>query len=151
MYSDPCVYINRETGVIIAMWVDDLIIFAKDIISISNLKGQLRDEYEMKDLGELEYVVGIQVHRDREWKIIHINRSGYIRTILEPYGMRNSKPANIPPSAGTKPLQYVACKRNQTPFLKCFTWHFRVSLMPIIYVSQPHFIGGKGKFETCQV
>lgn len=28
-YSDPCVYINKETGVIIAMWVDDLIIFGK--------------------------------------------------------------------------------------------------------------------------
>src|SRR6202023_3812176 len=26
-FSDPCVYINTETGIIIAMWVDDLIIF----------------------------------------------------------------------------------------------------------------------------
>ena len=32
-YSDPCVYINKETEVIVAMWVDDLIIFRKDMVS----------------------------------------------------------------------------------------------------------------------
>jgi len=29
LFSDPCVYINKDTNVIIAMWVDDLIIFGK--------------------------------------------------------------------------------------------------------------------------
>jgi hypothetical protein len=95
-YSDPCVYINKETDIIIAMWVDDLIIFGKDMVSINNLKVQLNEEYEMKDLGELKYFLGIQVHRDRERKIIHINQSGYNRTILERYGMQNSKPASTP-------------------------------------------------------
>jgi len=50
----------------------------------------------MKDLGELRYFLGIQVHRDRERKIIHINQSGYNRTILEWYDMQNSKPASTP-------------------------------------------------------
>ena len=58
-YSDPCVYINKETKVIIAMWVDDLIIFGKDMVSINSLKAQLNKEYEMKDLGELKYFLGI--------------------------------------------------------------------------------------------
>src|SRR5579859_8019846 len=70
-YSDPCVYINRDTDIIIAMWVDDLIIFSKDMASINDLKVQLNKEYEMKDLGELKYFLGIQVHCDREQKIIH--------------------------------------------------------------------------------
>jgi len=83
LYSDPCVYINEAMNVIIAMWVDDLIIFGKDIASILDLKAQLNAEYEMKDLGELKYFLGIQVHRDREWKTIHISQSGYNRTILE--------------------------------------------------------------------
>jgi hypothetical protein len=37
-YSDPCVYINKTTGIIIAMWVDDLIIFGKDMANINTLK-----------------------------------------------------------------------------------------------------------------
>ena len=84
------------------MWVDDLIIFGKDMASINDLKAQLNEEYEMKDLGELKYFLGIQVHRDRERKIIHINQSGYNRTIFERYGMQNSKPASVPLSTGTR-------------------------------------------------
>ena len=101
-YSDPCVYINKETDVIIAMWVDDLIIFGKDMASINDLKAQLNEEYEMKDLGELKYFLGIQVHRDRKRKIIHISQSGYNRTILERYGMQNSKPASTPLSTSAR-------------------------------------------------
>ena len=29
-HSDHCGYINRSTGIIVAIWVDDLIIFGKD-------------------------------------------------------------------------------------------------------------------------
>jgi len=101
-YADPCVYINRDTDVIIAMWVDDLIIFGKDMANINDLKAQLNEEYEMKDLGELNYFLGIQVHRDKERKIIHISQSGYNRAILERYGMQNSKPANVPLSSGAR-------------------------------------------------
>jgi hypothetical protein len=101
-YSDPCVYINKETDIIIAMWVDDLIIFGKDMASINDLKAQLNEEYEMKDLGELKYFLGIQVHRDRERKIIHISQAGYNRTILERYGMQNSKPASTPLSTSAR-------------------------------------------------
>jgi hypothetical protein len=101
-YADPCVYINKGTDIIIAMWVDDLIIFGKDMANINDLKAQLNKEYEMKDLGELNYFLGIQVHRDKERKIIHISQSGYNRTILERYGMQTSKPANVPLSSGAR-------------------------------------------------
>src|SRR2546423_8607297 len=68
-FSDPCVYINKETGIIIAMWVDNLIIFGKNMANINTLKEQLNEEYEMKDLRELKYFLGIQVHRDKERRI----------------------------------------------------------------------------------
>ena len=102
LYLDPYVYINKTMDIIIALWVDDLIIFDKDLGSIEDLKAQLNKEYEMKDLGELKYFLSIQVHRNREWKIIHIGQSGYNRTILERYGMENSKPASTPLSSGTR-------------------------------------------------
>jgi len=81
--EDPCVYINKETGIIIAMWVDDLVIFGKDTTSINELKAALKKEYEMKDLGELKYFLGIQVHHDKGRKIIHITQAGYTRMIFE--------------------------------------------------------------------
>ena len=101
-YSDPCVYINKETGIILAMWVDDFIIFGQSMDSISNLKELLQQEFEMKDLGDLKYFLGIQVNRDRSRKLIHIHQTGYTNMILDWYGMQNSKPTKIPLSVGTK-------------------------------------------------
>jgi len=46
--------------------VDDLIIFGTDMPSINALKVQLNEEYEMKNLEELKYSLGIQVQCDRE-------------------------------------------------------------------------------------
>ena len=72
------------------------------MVSINELKATLREEYEMKDLGDLKYFLGIQVHRNKERKLIHICQPGYTRTILERYSMHNSKSANVPLSTGTK-------------------------------------------------
>ena len=64
MNAGHCVYINTMTLVIIAMWVDNLMIFAKDKVTISDVKSRLNESFEMKDLGELEYFLGIQVNQD---------------------------------------------------------------------------------------
>src|SRR5271169_5461912 len=56
----------------------------------------------MKDLRELKYFLGIQVQRDRERKILHISQPGYIRTILNRYGMQDSKPTNPPLPSGAR-------------------------------------------------
>jgi Reverse transcriptase (RNA-dependent DNA polymerase)/gag-polypeptide of LTR copia-type/Integrase core domain len=98
---DPCVYINSTSGIIVAVWVDDLIILGKDLNSIDKVKEGLRAEFEMKDLGELQYFLGIQVQRDRSKRRLHINQSGYISLILERFGMEDSKPAPTPIATGT--------------------------------------------------
>ena len=48
LYSDPCVYINKTTDIIIAMWVDDVIIFGKDMASINALKAHLNQAWQTK-------------------------------------------------------------------------------------------------------
>jgi Reverse transcriptase (RNA-dependent DNA polymerase) len=101
-YSDPCVYVNKETGVIIAMWVDDLVIFGKNLGDIEDLKTKLKAEYEMKDLGELKYFLGVQVHCDKARKLIHINQSRYNRMILERFGIADSKATKAPFPGGAQ-------------------------------------------------
>ncbi len=76
--------------------MNNLIISGKDMTSINNFKIQLNEEYKMKNLEELKYFLDIQVHHDKEHKIIHINQTEYNRTILERYGMQNNKPTSTP-------------------------------------------------------
>jgi hypothetical protein len=36
--TDHCIYINKDISVIVAMWIDDLIIFGKDSMGVGLLK-----------------------------------------------------------------------------------------------------------------
>src|SRR5579859_8128408 len=101
-HADHYIYINRLTGIIIAIWVDDLMIFGKDMVRINKLKAELGKEFEMKDIGELKYFLGIQVQRDRKNRRIHIDQSGYIWIILDRFDMENSNAASTPEATGTK-------------------------------------------------
>ena len=48
---------------VIAIYVDDLIIVGDSAMEIDHVKGLLKQEFEMKDLGELRYFLGIEVIR----------------------------------------------------------------------------------------
>ena len=75
MYSNPYIYINKEIDIIIVIWMDDLIIFGKDMININDFKIQLNEEYEMKDLGEFRYFLDIQsTATESERSFISVNQ-----------------------------------------------------------------------------
>ena len=78
-HSDYCVYVHPVTKVIIAIWVDDLIIAGQNTKDIEELKCQLSKEFEMKDMGELKYFLRIQVLRNQEQRQIHINPSSDLK------------------------------------------------------------------------
>ena len=46
---------------VITIYVDDLIIVGDSAMEIDHVKGPLKQEFEMKDLGELHYFLGIEV------------------------------------------------------------------------------------------
>jgi hypothetical protein len=47
--------------VVIVIYVDDLIITRDNDVNIFDLKKLLKQKFEMKDLGELRYFLGIEV------------------------------------------------------------------------------------------
>ena len=101
-HSDHCVFVHPITKIIVAIWVDDIIIAGKTTEDINELKDQLNKAFEMKDLGELKYFLGMQVYRDRMKRQIHINQSGYIKTILERFNLLDCNPVSTPIATGTQ-------------------------------------------------
>ena len=61
---------------------------------ISDIKKKLFMEYEMKDLGNLKYFLGIEVFISRRG--IFINQKKYILDLLTEIGMLDCKPAETP-------------------------------------------------------
>jgi len=47
------------------LYVDDMLITSKSRSAIDKLKKELSSEFEMKDLGEVKKVLGMEIERDR--------------------------------------------------------------------------------------
>ena len=98
--SDQYVYINKETGILIVTYVDDMLIIGKDKAKIKALKKSLMQRFEMEDLGPAKYFVGVRITRNRKEGTIALYQDAYIRKILERYGMGDCHPVDTPMAAG---------------------------------------------------
>lgn len=94
--SDSCIYICMSDGVlcIIAVYVDDLIIACKSLDYLTKIKSSLSARYKMKDLGELNYFLGVHIFQDAGK--IFINQSVYAQALLKKFGLENSKHVSTP-------------------------------------------------------
>uniref|UniRef100_H3H6A2 Reverse transcriptase Ty1/copia-type domain-containing protein n=1 Tax=Phytophthora ramorum TaxID=164328 RepID=H3H6A2_PHYRM len=70
--ADPCVYVRRSDSKfsIIIVYVDDIMIFSRTKAEIGEIKKALKREFSIKELGELKYCLGIEIHRNRDDKTI---------------------------------------------------------------------------------
>ncbi|GJW48148.1 cysteine-rich receptor-like protein kinase 8 [Tanacetum coccineum] len=78
----------------VLVYVDDLLITSNDQIQTSTLKAQLSSVFHMKDLGELNYFLGLEVRRSSQG--IFISQHKYTRELLKEGGVLNNKPYKLP-------------------------------------------------------
>ena len=67
--SDPCIYYQEgDTPLYIGVYVDDIVLAGKDEQIISDVKHLLAVKFDLKDLGELSYFLGISIIQNQEKK-----------------------------------------------------------------------------------
>ena len=66
--SDKCVYSNfcGDDGVIIFIYVDDMLIFGTNLKQVEDTKNFLSNNFTMKDMGEANVILGIKILRDKD-------------------------------------------------------------------------------------
>ena len=90
--DEPCVYkrIQGTKVVFLVLYVDDILLIGNDIEVLSSVKGWLQKQFDMKDLGEANYILGIKLLRDRKNKVLVLSQALYIDKILARFNMENS-------------------------------------------------------------
>ena len=63
---------------------------------IGTAKKWLSSNFEMKDMGEASYVLGVKIIRDRAKRVLGLSQETYIKKMLERYHMQDSKPMDTP-------------------------------------------------------
>jgi hypothetical protein len=94
--SDWSVFTNHDKTLIVGIYVDDIIITGKNPREIQALKNMLKKHYRVTDKGELKWILGVEVIRDRKKRTIRISQSQYVRNLLAAYRMENAKPLKRP-------------------------------------------------------
>ena len=104
--SDPCIYTSSEGDVsIIEVYVDDFVIAAKTTEKIEEIKTALSQKFEVKDLGELHYFLGVLVTQNHKRGTVWIGQPSFTESILQKYGMEEAKSVKTPVSADLKLLK----------------------------------------------
>ncbi|GKV26776.1 hypothetical protein SLEP1_g36011 [Rubroshorea leprosula] len=102
---DSCVY-HKKLGdgswVYSLLYVDDMLIAAKSMLIIDNLKKQLSGEFETKDLGAANKILGMEIHRDRKRGKLFLSQKKYIEKVLERLSLHEAKAMTTPLGAHFK-------------------------------------------------
>ena len=102
--SDPCIYFKTsdEDTLYLGVYVDDIVIAGKGEEQIQQLKDNLAKKFNIKDLGQLKYFLGINVVQNQEKQCVWIGQPTYTENLLQKFGMQDSKPVNTPVESGAK-------------------------------------------------
>lgn len=96
--ADECIFIKRKKNnfVILAIYVDDVIPISSKTSMLEREKSKLKDKFAMVDNGPIHYILGMVIKRDRQNRVLTIDQSEYIRSILQRFNMENCKPVATP-------------------------------------------------------
>ena len=98
-FADDCLYLKHENGkitLLVLVYVDDMAVAGPDGYRIISFKNALSKDFEITDLGELKFILGILVTCDRANRLIYLNQSAYIHQVLMRFDMQDTSPVATP-------------------------------------------------------
>jgi hypothetical protein len=96
--ADPSLYIlyGENNRIMCLVYVDDILVAARDMVTMNTIKAKLASIFEARDLGESNFFLGIHIVRDRASRTLKIHHEKYINNLLSTYGMESCKGVDTP-------------------------------------------------------
>ena len=96
---DMCVYINPTTykdKVYLLLYVDDMLLARSFKEELTHVKSLLSKEFDMKNLGKLRKILGIDITKDRDQSILSINQTTYCEKVTKRFNLTNARLVTLP-------------------------------------------------------
>ena len=78
------------------LYVNNILLINNDLRLLSSIKIQLSTQFQMKDLGKVQYILRIKVLRDRKNRKLVSSQATYIDKLLVKYVMQDCKKGLLP-------------------------------------------------------
>ena len=114
--QDHCVYFRRLLDgafIYLLHYVDDMLIVSKNKGEIERLKKQLAFEFEMKNLGDAQRILGMEIRRDKKNMSRQLTQKSYLKTVLERFGMNDKTKLVCTPLTSHFKLNSSSCPTSQ--------------------------------------
>ena len=100
--KDACVYMCKsgEIFTILAVHVDNMLVVSNSKPKLVEVKLGLAQYFKVKDLGEVKFLLGIEVLCDRQAGRLELSQHTYIEQLLKCFNLQDVKPATTPLSSG---------------------------------------------------
>ncbi|KAK9715445.1 hypothetical protein RND81_06G165700 [Saponaria officinalis] len=112
---DNCVYFQKTSDgsfIYLLLYVDDMLIAARDKTLVNKLKAQLSSEFDMKDLGPAKKILGMEISRDRQAGKLLLSQKKYILKMIDRFNLKDCKLVNTPLAAHFK-LSSEQCPQSE--------------------------------------
>ena len=110
---DQCIYlkVSGSKYIILVLYMDDILLASSDMNLMHETKRFHQKNFDMKDLGEASYVLGIEIHRNRSQGVLGLSQRTYIDKVLKQFNMQNCSPSVAPVVKGDK-FSLKQCPKN---------------------------------------
>ncbi|KAJ9545459.1 hypothetical protein OSB04_025166 [Centaurea solstitialis] len=90
---EPCVYTKFSGSIVtfLVLYLNDILLIGNDIPTLQSVKAWLRKCFQMKDLGEAAYILGIKIYINRSRRLIGLSQGTYIDKVLKRFRMDEFK------------------------------------------------------------
>ena len=116
---DPSLFTlhTRSYCIYLLVYVDDIIITGSSKSAIHDLVSQLNSKFSLKDLGTLDYFLGIEVHHSPNGTL-HLSQTKYIKDLLIRANMDNAKSMASPMASTTKLSKFGSSQVTDATFFR---------------------------------
>uniref|UniRef100_A0A2N9GN46 CCHC-type domain-containing protein n=1 Tax=Fagus sylvatica TaxID=28930 RepID=A0A2N9GN46_FAGSY len=152
---DQCIYqkVSGSKICFLVLYVDDILLATNDKGLLHEVKQFLSKNFDMKDMGEASYVIGIKIHRDRFQGILGLSQETYINKVLKRFRMNDCSPSVAPIVKGDR-FNLNQCPKNdlEREQMKNIPYAFAVgSLMYAQVCTRPDItfaVGMLGRYQS---
>ena len=101
---DECVYLKVRGSkfILLMLYVDDILLATNNLALLHETKSFLSKNFEMKDMGNASFVLGIEIYQDRCQCLIGLSQMAYINKVLERFQIQKRSPILAPIVKGNK-------------------------------------------------
>ena len=112
--------------------MDDILLASNDLGMLHAIKHMLTRSFDMKDLDEAFFVLGIKIHKDRSHHTLELSQKTYIDRVLGRFNIQNCKPRDVSVVKGDK-FNKDQCPKNEIERAEMNEKPFQSALGSLIY------------------